>query len=211
MSGALTDITEKIKAEDALKVSEENFRRAFDDAGIGMLVGDIHGSFKKVNKAFCQMLGYTEEEIIDRHVSKITHPDDIKISLDKYSQLLNDPKLYGYHLDKRLIHKDGRTVWTSLNVAKVYDADGNFMEIRTQVDDITEQKLAQEALKVSEEKFKDFAESTADRFWETDENFKYVYASEVQANTANFMYDDVIGLTRWEISNALCYVIQCTS
>jgi len=76
LRGTLQDITEWKRAEETLRESEDKFRRVFRDAGVGMVMVSTDGRFLAANTAFCELLGYTEEDLIDRTVQSITYPQD---------------------------------------------------------------------------------------------------------------------------------------
>ena len=108
------EIAERERAEDELRVSEEAFRGAFDHAPMGMAVNSPSGRWLKVNRAFCGMLGYSEEELLRMKVQAITHSDDLEANLEGIQQLL-DGKIDSFTMEKRYYHKDGHVVWATLS------------------------------------------------------------------------------------------------
>ena len=76
----ISDITERKTAEEALRASEERFRVTFEEAPVGMVIGVGDGVIAKANRAVCRMSGYTEEELVGRHVRDLTHPEDRELS-----------------------------------------------------------------------------------------------------------------------------------
>ena len=107
-----------------LSEAEERFRRAFDDSQVGMGLVSPAGRFQRVNRAFCELTGYPERELLGRTFSEITHPDDVEAELDALRELL-DGERYGYRAEKRYIHADGHPIWTSLTVSPVYETRRN--------------------------------------------------------------------------------------
>jgi PAS domain S-box-containing protein len=145
-------IAEHKRAEEELRESEERFRKAFDYAALGMVLVSPGGRFLKVNSYFCQMVGYTEGELLNRTFNDVTHPDDYHISLDVLSQVVDGIEPYAW-AEKRYLHKDGRIVWGMLSTAAIRDAVDNVVYLVSHIQDITERKLAEEALRESEERY----------------------------------------------------------
>lgn len=114
------DITDRKRVEEALRESEQHFRSAFDAGTMGMTIASVEGKFLKVNRVFCQMLGYTESELLTMGFQDITHPDDVELDVICIHQLLNGEIPY-YHRRKRYLHKEGHIVWGLLSVALIRD------------------------------------------------------------------------------------------
>ena len=146
-----TNITERKKAEEALKESEEKFRSAFESSSVGLNILGPNYEYLVVNKAFCDMVGYSEEELMSSHFRNITHPDDIEQNI-ALSKKLRAGEIDSFHMEKRYIHKKGRVVWGSLSVSAVWDAGEKLIYFIALVEDITERKSAED--KLQEEKNK---------------------------------------------------------
>lgn len=112
------DITERKQAEAALFESEQRFRSAFDTTAVAMSLTAPDGHFLQVNKSFCQMLGYSEAELLTLTVQEITDPDDLDATIAAVQRLLAGESSY-YHLKKRYRHKDGRRIWCLLSLSLV--------------------------------------------------------------------------------------------
>jgi PAS domain S-box-containing protein len=134
--GIGVDVTERMRVEDALRESEASFNRAFDGAPIGMAITGLNGRFLRVNRAFCEMLGYEEGELVGRSFRSVTHPDDQTADLDAQMRLLSG-EIRSLQRVKRYLRKDGKAVWIMLNVTAV-TADGNAVQhFFSQMQDIT--------------------------------------------------------------------------
>jgi PAS domain S-box-containing protein len=151
--GQLQDISEQKRLEAELRESEERFRRAFEDAGIGMSIAEPRGQLIDVNPALCRMLGYSREELRQMSFADITHPDDVSASLKQALRLARD-EIDGYSLEKRYIRKDGEILWADLTVTAVQHAAGGPVRVIGQVQDITARKAAEAALRESEARFR---------------------------------------------------------
>ena len=132
-------ITARKLAEAALRTSEAMNRAAMDKAPIGKALVQPDGKFVKVNPAMCQLLGYTEQELLERDFQGLTHPDDLSADLAHLRNLL-DGKITGYQMEKRYFHRDGRLIWAQLSVSAVRQPDGVLEYLVSQVQDITERK-----------------------------------------------------------------------
>jgi PAS domain S-box-containing protein len=138
------------EALEALRQAEERFRGAFENAVIGMAIVAPSGRWLRVNRAMCEIVGYSEQEMLENNFQDITHPEDINTDLDLVRQMLAG-EIRAYQLDKRYIHRDGHIVWITLSVSLVHDAGGSPLYFVSQIQDITERKRSQLALEATVE------------------------------------------------------------
>jgi PAS domain S-box-containing protein len=141
-------ITERKRVMEALQASEEKFRNEFDNSAIGKSFTSLDGSVE-VNPAFCEMLGYTKEELAHQNWHHLTHPDDNELTQKKLNELLSGEKSSA-RFRKRYLKKDGAIVWADVNTVLQKDKDGKPLYYITAVVDITDRKRAEEALLKSE-------------------------------------------------------------
>ncbi|MFN8590091.1 MAG: PAS domain S-box protein [Thermomicrobiales bacterium] len=132
------DITPFKAAGAALRDSEQRFRRAFDHAPIGMALVDVDGAFLQVNRALCDIVGYSPDELQGITFQTITHADDLADDLELVGRSLAG-EIDTYEIEKRYIHKDGHFVWIHLTASIVRD-DGIPRYFISQILDITEQR-----------------------------------------------------------------------
>jgi PAS domain S-box-containing protein len=141
--GAMTDITERKITENALRRSVEQFRSAFDNAVIGKAIVDLDGRWMGVNPALCDLLGYSEEELLKTNFQSLTHPDDLSDDLFKLD-LLKAGSIPAYQIEKRYIRANGAIMWGLLSVGMVKNAEGHPDHFISQIVDVTEQRRLSE-------------------------------------------------------------------
>jgi diguanylate cyclase (GGDEF)-like protein/PAS domain S-box-containing protein len=139
-------ISEQERISQALVESEEHFRSAFDYAAIGMALVAPEGKWLRVNRALCEIVGYSEPELLVTDFQTITHREDLGNDLAEIYRLLSGETLT-CQLEKRYIHKLGHDVWTSANASLVRDAAGSPLHFIFQIQDITERKRAEAAIR----------------------------------------------------------------
>lgn len=120
----MQDISVQKQTEIELKESASKFGQAFEHAAIGMSIVALDGKFLKVNNAFIQMLGYSEEEFLSTDFQSITFPDDLPVDLNYVAQLLNN-NIPTYEMTKRYLTKDKKVFWAHLTVSLIKDENNN--------------------------------------------------------------------------------------
>jgi PAS domain S-box-containing protein len=146
------DITEKKFAEVALMESEERFRTIFEEGPIGMATVDTNFKFIKANDAFCKMMGYSDQDLNSMTFKDLTHPDHLDKDIKKVMEL-SAGKIRQYHTEKKYINKKKEVIWGSLTVAAIRNKKGEYSYSLAMVKDITEQKCAEENLKIMHERY----------------------------------------------------------
>jgi PAS domain S-box-containing protein len=163
----LRDITKRQQREEALRESEERFRRAFEHAAFGMALVGTDGRLLRVNPSVCRMLGYSEAELLTTTFQALTYPDDLEVGLDLFRDLVAGERAYGW-LEKRYVHKQGHPIWTLLSTAAVRDSRGKVLYLVSQIQDISERKEAEAKLREKEEQYRSIFESTSDGLFVND-------------------------------------------
>ncbi len=139
------NITERRRAEQALRESEQRFRSVFEYASAGMAIVSPEGNVLQVNPTFCRLSGYSEKECLKKNVLDVTHPDDREESRRLYGQLLTGQSSH-FDCEKRYVCKDGTVVWGHSTVAGVYKDDGQLAYCVAMVMNIDERKRAEKKL-----------------------------------------------------------------
>jgi diguanylate cyclase (GGDEF)-like protein/PAS domain S-box-containing protein len=137
--GIARDITEQRRLQ-------ERFRRAFEDAPIGMALADLDGRFLDVNQALCTITGYAHEELCGRGFALITHPADVPADHAVMRALIAG-EVSSSTDEKRYVRPDGSVVWVARSVTLVREADGTPLHFLDQIQDITERRQFESELR----------------------------------------------------------------
>ncbi|MBD0373279.1 MAG: EAL domain-containing protein [Pyrinomonadaceae bacterium] len=125
-----------------LQESEERFRSAFDNAAIGMALVSPEGRWLQVNRALCDIVGYTEQELLETNFQSISHQDELGAVLAHVKDLIEE-KISSYQTEARYFHKDGQEVWSLLSISRIHDARKKLTRLIFQIQDITDRKRAE--------------------------------------------------------------------
>jgi PAS domain S-box-containing protein len=148
-----TDITERKKMEQALLESEERFRSAFEKSSVGMMVRNSSDRTIITNDAMHKITGYSHDEMESLHLRDILHPDDLAMNERTRQKFLNG-ETDSIQSTRRIIRKDGTIAWVNNEMSIVRNDDGHFEHLISLLQDITEGKIAEQALQTSEERFR---------------------------------------------------------
>jgi diguanylate cyclase (GGDEF)-like protein/PAS domain S-box-containing protein len=143
------DDTERVRAEETLKESEERFRTTFENAPVGVALIGLDGRRFRANRSLCKMLGFSEEDLLGVNYLEHVHPDDRQISTEHFQRALEEGA-GSYELVRRYLRADGHVVWNLTSVSLIRDSKGNPSYFVCLHQDITERKQAEERLRRSE-------------------------------------------------------------
>lgn len=148
--------------------NELKFETIFQQAAVGIVhVDTLTGKLIEINKKFSQMLGYSFDELISKTTKDVTHPDDFGVNYNKLNDL-KDQKIRSFSIQKRYIHKNGSIIWVNMTTSPLWKRDENPSTHISIIEDITQQKLSEEAIKNSEIRFKSLFEDSPIALWEED-------------------------------------------
>jgi PAS domain S-box-containing protein len=190
--GTNVDVTERKRAEQALRASEAKIRRLVDANIIGIFIWDFDGRILEANEAFLDILGYEHEDLVAGRIrwTDLTPPE----CRDRDTRLIQEHKVSGtlQPFEKEYFRKDGSRVPVLIGVA-TFEEGGN--QGVAFVLDLTKRKCAEQALRESEGKFRDYAETASDWFWEIGPDYKFTLLTE---NAFGSDSTDRIGTACWE-------------
>jgi len=165
MLGAHHDVTENkkvefelIQAKEKAEENEQKFRQMYENTSIGIAVISLDFEILSANKAYCDMLGYTEKELTGKTLKDITQPEDIEYNLELQNKL-KQGEIPSFQLEKGFIHKNGHIVHGLLNASTIKDKNNSPLYFLGNVQDITERKQTEYKNKLLTsiiEKSKDF-------------------------------------------------------
>jgi PAS domain S-box-containing protein len=140
---SVLDVTDLRRAEQTLHDRESHFRAAFELSAIGQAMVSAKGIYLLVNDRYCQMTGYTREELLGRHFDDITHPDDVGRDLDRRRAVLRGEATVAT-TEKRYVRKTGESIWVRVHATLFRSHDGRALGAFSMIEDITEEKQAAE-------------------------------------------------------------------
>lgn len=167
LRGIMIDITERVRAEEALAESETRFRTTFENSGSGMALVDMQGHPVESNPALQKLLGYTAEELRSMAFTEFTHVDDRELDWGLYNELVAG-KRDRYEIEKRFVTKDGRIVCGNLIVSLVRDTGGTPKYAVGMVQDITTRRRAEDELRRTSERLQLATRAAGIGIWDWD-------------------------------------------
>jgi PAS domain S-box-containing protein len=144
--GVATDVTERARALRALRDSERRFRSTFEQAAVGIAHVDLNGGFLRVNPRLADILGYTQEELLELDFQSVTHPGDRADNVGWMARAA-EGSLDSFTLEKRYLHKGGAIIWANVTVALLRDDRGEPAYFVSVVEDITDRRATEEQLR----------------------------------------------------------------
>jgi two-component system sensor kinase FixL len=189
---ACEDIHERKQVQERLQQSEQRWQTAFENSAIGIMMRDRDDRFFAANRAFRDMLGYTESELHQLCQLDVTYEEDRELSLDLIGELWEGKRQH-FQIEKRYRRKDGTLVWVRNNVTLVPGTGGVAFFLFTIVEDITERKKEESERRYIEQRYRVMVETASDAVVCIDERGAILLANP--ATTKVFGYDpaDLIG------------------
>ncbi|MEZ4733010.1 MAG: PAS domain S-box protein [Caldilineaceae bacterium] len=184
---------EIVQLRAALYQSADQWRATFEQAAVGMAHTALNGQWLRVNQRLCAMLGYSAEELLGTSVQAITHPDHWADNLTAIHQLLAG-KIQRYVTNKRYLHKNGGMVWGRLTLSLARTADGFPAYFVAVLEDITELKQTEDALRTSEERYRRIVEDQTDLICRFQPDFRLTFVNRAYAESAGKEPADLIGM-----------------
>lgn len=150
----IRDVSERKRAEKLLRLSEERYQSIVTQVTAGIAQTDFSGRFVLVNQRFCEIVGYSQEELCQMQMHDITHPDDLPRNAALFQSLVDGGP--DFMIEKRYLHKDGFYVWVNNSVSTIRDHAGQPRGLVAVVIDVTRQKQAEQTLKDADRRKNEF-------------------------------------------------------
>lgn len=194
------DITERKKAEESLKSSEEKYRSQtallklyYDLPFIGMAITSPETKkWLLVNEKLCEIFGYTRSELLQKTWAEITYPDDLDMDVTEFEKVLNG-KSEGYSIDKRFIKKDGKVIYATIDVKCIRREDNSIDFFVATVQDITERKLAEEEIKLSHQRLRQVIDIVPHFVFAKDISGRYILVNQSISDAYGTTTENLLG------------------
>ncbi|MCL5743608.1 MAG: PAS domain S-box protein, partial [Acidobacteria bacterium] len=192
VAAMLAATMERRRAEEALRFSEARFRSMFVQAAAGLAIVSPEGRFLQANPALCDLLGYSEAEMLALSTFDITHPEDLGETRHFFEEVLAGRRRT-VDVEKRFLRKDGGVIWARVSGAWVVDAESNPLHAIVLVQDITARRRVEEALRESEERYRRIVETAYEGIWMADENDVTTFVNREMARMLGCEVEEMIG------------------
>ena len=181
------------RAGETLRASEERFRRMFQHSATSMALVSPDFCFLQVNDAFCKMLGYSESELVGKTFQDVTLPEDRPVGAKLTDQVLSG-QTEMFHLEKRYLRQDGTVVWGLVSSTLIRDTQNKPLHFITQIQDITEGKQAEQALRESEQRHRTILQTAMDGFWVTDMQGRLLEVNEAYCRMSGYSAGQLLAM-----------------
>ncbi|MDB5445191.1 MAG: signal transduction histidine kinase [Phenylobacterium sp.] len=191
------DVSDWRRSEAAKAETERRLAVTYQAAPVGIGEADAEGRFLHVNKALCALTGYTPEELLQKTIAEITHPDDRAEDVAQHQAQVAG-ELDSYTMEKRYLRKDGSDIFVEVLSSTVRDEDGRFRYAVRIVQDITDRRRGQEALAQSERRVRELLNALPVAIYTTDPDGRITFYNEAAVEFSGRV--PVIGSDSWCVS-----------
>lgn len=186
------------EAARALEESETRYQAAIDQAPVGIADVSLDGRFLRINQRLCSIVGYQPFEVISRHLIDFVHPEDRR-EMETGIETIASGQQTSLALEKRYQRKDGATVWTNTTISLVRDESSDGISIFAALEDITDKKRAEDALKESERKYRALVERVPDVIMRFDREGRHLFASPSSLRLTGLTPEELLFKTHREL------------
>ncbi|HEX6389275.1 MAG TPA: PAS domain S-box protein, partial [Solirubrobacteraceae bacterium] len=201
VQGTCQDVTESRRVEDALRAAEQLFRRAFDDAPIGMALIDLEGRWLRLNRAICLMLGRSEQDLRSTRLTDLNHPDDRRLDRPLIKELLSGRRR-SFALEKRYVHADGRLIHALVHVSLMHGEGEQPLYFLCQLVDLTERRRAEAERRAAQDRMQAIIDNSPALVIVKDLEQRYLLVNRRWEEVFGRSGDDVLGRTAQEALGA---------
>ncbi len=193
----INDISSKYGFELTARSKDEEFSAIFNQFIAGLVIYDLNGRIKDVNKKYCEIVGRKKSELLNLSINDITHPDDISKTIEELKNITpENPQRF---FEKRYLRPNKEVVWVNKGIVLIKGKAGKYNMIVGTIEDITARKAAEEALRESEARFRLMADTTPAFIWMTDANGKITYMNKTRLEFSGNTLDENLN-SNWKDS-----------
>jgi PAS domain S-box-containing protein len=185
-------------AQERLRESDERFRALFAAAATGIAIAEPEGKYVQANAAYCRLVGYTEDELRSLDFAALTHPEDLELNVRLRKEMLAGER-DSFLLEKRYLKKGGGTVWVRTTVSATRSAVGDITSLIAIAEDISERKLAENALRHSEERLRLITNLVPHGIFAKDSAGRHIFANPALAELAGLPVEQILGKDDFEL------------
>jgi PAS domain S-box-containing protein len=195
--GTCQDVTESHRVEDQLRAAEQLFRRAFDDAPIGMALIDLDGRWLRLNRSLCQMLGRSEQQLRTTELNELSHPEDRRLDRPLIKELLAGRRR-SFAIEKRYLRADGTMVHALVHISLMHGDGERPLYFLCQLVDITERRRAEAERRASEERLQAIIDNSPALIIVKDLQHRYLLVNRRWEELFGIRADQAVGRTAEE-------------
>ncbi len=184
------DITEKKQAEQALRESGEKYRNLVENLSDALFMTDNKGTLSYISPIVEKIIGLKPEEIVGRHLSEFFHPEDLPMILKKFQKMISGQDAEPSEV--RVFHKSGEVIWIRTS-SRLHVKNGVISGLQGLITDINARKQTEQALKDSEEQYRNLVENINDAVYLLDNKGNFIYISPVAEKIAGYKPEEIIG------------------
>ena len=196
MIGAMIDITERKRAEEALRQSEQHFRLLYEESPVAYHSLDAEGRFLEVNEAWLKLLGYGRDEVVGHWFRDFFVPSEVDLFRERFSRFKAAGEIRGAECN--LVHKDGSLITVSIDGRIARDETGAFKRTHCVLHNITERKRAEEALRESEAQLRELYDEAPVGYHELDGEGRLRRVNRTELAMLGYTAEEMIGRPVWE-------------
>lgn len=197
------DVTDRLRAQQALENSEARFRAMFEQASVGIAIRELteHPRFLRVNRKLCEILGYSEGELLEMTTTALTAEEDLE-STQRINQKLMSGELTHYSRRKRYRRRDGRIIWVNLSVSRLDEEGrgGRICYLLSVIQDITDQVESEARMIESESRYRQiFALAPLPMYLRDEESLQFIDVNKACHEMYGYARDEMLGMSLIDI------------
>ena len=195
--GLINDITEHKQLEKELKESENKYRALAETSSDIIITLDMEGNFTYISPASKRITGFNWKHFLGHPFIELIVPEFVELSIESFKKGLTGKKMPLYEIE--ILHKNGSKIPVELNVSNLFDINGNVIGRLAMVRDISERKIAENALTDSEQKYRSLVETSSDWIWEMNLKGKHIYSNNVCKKILGFSSSKICNMDTIEL------------